>query len=101
MSWSHEGSRHERGYGYAWDKLRLRILARDLYLCQTCLSRGRPTPATCVDHITPKAQDGTDDPENLQALCDACHRAKTKREANEARGVKARPTYDRDGWPVW
>lgn len=41
-------------------------------------------PATEVDHITPKASGGTDDPANLQGICKACHRAKTQDEA--ARG---------------
>ena len=34
-----------------------------------------------VDHITPLHMGGTDDPDNLQALCPACHRRKTEREA--------------------
>lgn len=101
MAWGHEGSRHDRGYGYEWTKQRKRILARDRYLCQPCLAKGRPTLATEVDHIIAKAFDGTDDDDNLQSICDDCHRAKTKREANEARGIKGRPVFDKDGWPVW
>ena len=95
------GSRHERGYGADWVKLRLRILRRDGYLCQQCRRDGRPTPATDVDHIIPKAKDGTDDPDNLEALCKPCHKAKTAREALEAQGIKPRPRYGADGWPVW
>jgi 5-methylcytosine-specific restriction protein A len=98
MAWEHEASRHERGYGYRWVKLRQRILARDDYLCQPCLSQGRPTPATQVDHITPKSQDGADDPENLQAICAECHDAKTQREATKAKPGIA---YDERGFPVW
>ncbi len=73
--WNHGGaSRHKRGYGAAWDKLRKRILERDKYLCQPCLiERGRPTPATQVDHKQPKAHGGTDDPENLRSICRPCH----------------------------
>jgi 5-methylcytosine-specific restriction protein A len=36
--------------------------------------------ATHVDHIKPKAHGGTDDDDNLESLCAACHRAKTATE---------------------
>lgn len=38
---------------------------------------GQYVPATDVDHIVPRAQGGTDAPENLQPLCHACHSRKT------------------------
>jgi len=98
MTWEHEGSRHERGYGYEWTKKRAYVLARDGYLCQPCYRKGKPTPATEVDHITPKSQDGTDDTDNLQAICSTCHKAKT---AQEATGRKARQEYDINGFPIW
>lgn len=75
------GTRHERGYGSAWVRLRERVLARDNGLCQPCATDGRTTPAVAVDHIRAKAHGGTDDEANLQAICSACHRAKTQREA--------------------
>lgn len=37
-----------------------------------------------VDHIMPKAHGGTDDPNNLETLCNTCHKAKTARETTEA-----------------
>lgn len=78
----HRGSRHERGYGTAWDKLRERILRRDAGLCQPCMRRGHVTPGCrTVDHKVNKAQGGTDDDANLQAICEPCHRAKTQAEA--------------------
>lgn len=86
------GTRHERGYGSKWDKIRERILRRDNGLCQECLRNGRltvvghkPFSAYC-DHIVPKAEGGTDDDSNLQTLCRACHQAKTDAEKNRARG---------------
>lgn len=91
------GTRHERGYGAAWVRTRKRILDRDLHLCQPCLERGRPTPARTVDHITPKAEGGTDDPANLRAICDACHKAKTTDEGHRAAGHTTRLRRD-DGW---
>ena len=96
VSWDHEQSRHERGYGYRWTKLRANVLRRDDYLCQPCIKQGRVTPANEVDHITPKSKDGTDDYDNLQAICTLCHKAKTKREATHSK----RPTFGIDGWPM-
>lgn len=75
------GNRHARGYGTAWDKLRAQILRRDRHLCQPCYATGRPEPASQVDHIVPKAQGGTDDPNNLQAICKDCHKVKTSKES--------------------
>lgn len=97
------GTRHQRGYGSAWDRLRVGILARDMHLCQPCLAEGRATPARTVDHIKPKAKGGTDNPENLRAICDECHKAKTTAEGHEAKGqqVKSRVRFDADGRPVW
>src|SRR5262245_40732128 len=80
-------SRHERGYGTAWDKLRTRILERDHGICQPCQGAGRLTLASQVDHIKPKADGGTDDEANLQAICKPCHDAKTAAESQRARGV--------------
>lgn len=73
-------SRHVRGYGTAWDKLRIRILKRDNGLCLVCRDAGRLTLAQHVDHITPKAEGGTDDESNLQSICEPCHNEKTKAE---------------------
>lgn len=75
------GSRHQRGYGAAWDRIRQRILKRDEGLCQPCLAEGRTSLGVQVDHIVPKAQGGDDSDANLQAICEACHKAKTARES--------------------
>lgn len=79
------GTRHERGYGSAWDKLRALILARDAGLCQPCAQAQRVALATAVDHKIPKAEGGTDDEDNLQSICRACHLDKTSAEAK--RGI--------------
>ncbi|MCC8381544.1 HNH endonuclease [Xenorhabdus sp. PB30.3] len=73
-------SRHERGYGSQWDKLKTRVKQRDNFLCQHCLRQGRVVTGTTVDHIQPKAHGGTDALSNLQLLCEACHRQKTATE---------------------
>ena len=100
MAWKHTKSRHERGYGKNWDKLRLTVLRRDRYICQPCQAMGRVTPAGQVDHIKPKAQGGTDDADNLQAICADCHKAKTQAEAKAAQGATVAPPIGADGWPV-
>lgn len=80
------GSRQARGYGADWDRRRARILRRDGYRCQCkeCKDGGFITPATDVDHIIPRADGGSDDDDNLQALGHECHRRKTANE-NAAR----------------
>lgn len=97
MAWSKESSA-ARGYGAAWRKLRLRILARDMHLCQCeqCAQRAVPLPATDVDHIKPKAQGGTDDEQNLRALNRECH----KRITQEQQGKRWRHEVGLDGWPT-
>lgn len=77
-------SRHERGYGYAWEKLREIVMRRDAGLCQVCKAAGRLTTGTVVDHIKPKAEGGTDELDNLQVICKPCHTMKTAGES--ARG---------------
>lgn len=86
------GSRHDRGYGSKWDRIRERILQRDAGLCQQCLREGRihhvagKKFAAHVDHIKPKSQGGSDDDSNLETLCRSCHQDKTDREKNARRG---------------
>ena len=85
--WSapHRGSRHQRGYGWAWEQKREQVLDRDAGLCQPCARRGVLTPGCrTVDHIVPKARGGTDDLKNLQTICSgagSCHQAKTQAES--------------------
>jgi 5-methylcytosine-specific restriction enzyme A len=69
----------ERGYGTAWKKLRAFVLQREP-LCRACNEQGFVKGATTVDHIKPKRHGGTDDLENLQPLCDECHKTKTAKE---------------------
>lgn len=101
-------SRHERGYGWQWERLREQILRRDCYLCQCvhCKAEGRTAIATQVDHIISKdkakrqgwSAAQIDAPSNLQAINAECHKRKTM----EERGAepKDRPTIGLDGFPV-
>ena len=97
MAWSKE-SRHKRGYGNAWDKLRKVIMQRDCGLCQVCANAGRVTIAQAVDHIKPKAKGGTDAESNLQAICKPCHDAKTM--TDEGKKLSKRFAIGLDGWPI-
>lgn len=89
-------SRHERGYGKEWDRLRQQAMTRDNRLCQPCLRAGRVTAATEVDHVTPKAKGGTDEMANLQAICSLCHVEKGLRDD----GKRVKTEIGADGWPV-
>lgn len=101
-------SRHERGYGNAWDRLRLQILRRDCGICQCaeCKAAGLVTLATEVHHIKSKAecarlrwtQEQTDHPSNLAAINKDCHKRETA--AEQGRELKVRPTIGLDGFPI-
>lgn len=69
------GTTAERGYGAAWRRLRLYIIARDPVCC-ICKAHH----SEHVDHIRPKTAGGTDATDNLQGLCATCHMTKTKGE---------------------
>jgi len=94
------GTSTERGYGAAWRKIRNAAMRRDNWLCQPCQRNGKVTAATECDHILPKSQGGTDDPENLQGICRECHQAKTEAEAAKAQGRRTKRTIGPDGWPA-
>lgn len=78
-------------------------MTRDDWLCQPCQRKGRVTPATECDHIMPKHKGGTDDIDNLAAICKPCHAEKTALEAAEAQGrkLKRRLSFDKEGFPIW
>ena len=110
MAWP-TTSRHQRGYGSSWDKLRLVILKRDKYLCQCDQCKGgrpggRLTVASDVNHIIPKAKakamgwtdEQIDDPTNLQSVAGDCH----ERITAEQFGGTYRPKVKigLDGFPI-
>lgn len=53
-----------------------------------------------VDHRIPLWKGGSEEPENLQALCPACHRRKTEKE-NKERNATGRVTDTLLQVPVW
>ncbi len=71
------GSAASRGYGAQWQRRR-RMYLRAHPVCVHC-----GAPASDVDHIVARKAGGGEEETNLQALCHACHNAKT---AGERRG---------------
>ena len=80
------GTAHERGYTARWQRYRVMYL-RANPLCRECHGKGRITPATVVDHITPHKgyHDLFWNPDNHQPLCKPCHDRKTARERKDGR----------------
>ena len=71
MSWRHRRLDRER-----WERVRGEILEAAGWRCRKCDGY-----ANEVDHIRPLHRGGAEyDPDNLQALCRACHAEKTRRE---------------------
>jgi 5-methylcytosine-specific restriction protein A len=105
MAWSKE-SRHKRGYGTAWDKIRERILKRDEGMCQCTDCKGIKRSANEVDHIVSKAkakrlgwsQARIDAESNLQAINHDCHIKKSAEEQGQA--LKPKVKIGLDGWPI-
>ena len=95
MAWSK--GKTSLGYDSEWKRIRKRVLHRDSYLCQPCLRKGRPTPATEVDHILARSKGGeVHDESNCEAICHACHQEKSIRE----QGGKPKRIIGLDGFPV-
>lgn len=67
-----------------WRRLRQMVLRREPW-CRMCRAEGRFTPATEVDHIVPVSKGGTNEMDNLQALCKSCHSKKTARDTGWSR----------------
>jgi len=76
---------------WQWDRVRQKVLKRDNYTCVKC---GFHTGYNLiVDHIKPIALGGKEyDLDNLQTLCEKCHREKTKKDlkriARQRRKIK-------------
>jgi 5-methylcytosine-specific restriction protein A len=86
----------DRTRGRKLQRQRARLF-REQPLCVVCLAKGRVTPATERDHIIPLSQGGTDTDDNVQALCSACHKAKSQSEMNRE-GLA--PGCDVNGLPL-
>jgi hypothetical protein len=64
-------------------RLRFETLRRDDHACRYC-GRRAPDVELTVDHVTPVALGGTDDPTNLVAACAECNSGKSSIRPGEA-----------------
>ena len=87
--WRPIGSRADRGYGPAHDRIR-RAMLREEPNCRACAAEGRETKASHADHIVPKCLGGSDARSNYQPLCLAHSRSKTGREGAMIRNARRR-----------
>ncbi len=72
--------------GYVSGTLRYEVLKRARFRCELC-GVSADVRALEVDHIVPRNKGGTDDPDNLQALCYRCNSMKRDRDATDFRSV--------------
>ncbi len=59
--------------------LRFEVMRRDGFRCRLCGAIAADGAKLEVDHIVPVSRGGTNDPHNLQTLCEACNRGKSNR----------------------
>ena len=59
-------------YGRTWKQIRAAFLSANP-LCVMCDREGRLTPATLAHHEVKLTDGGTNDWENMMALCQECH----------------------------
>ena len=81
-----EGAKRAEDYGPVWRGKSKVYLAKH----PTCEQCGT-AKSTATDHIKPRAQGGTDEWDNMMALCRPCHSRKTGHEARgyvEPRGAR-------------
>lgn len=63
---------HRRRYGNHWKRIRDAFL-REHPFCEMCRRDGRATAADTVHHIVPLSEGGSNEWDNLMALCHSCH----------------------------
>lgn len=78
-TWGKQPTATKRVTGRRLQQMRQELFRRSP-LCAECERLGRVTLATQRDHIKPLAEGGTDDDDNVQALCGPCHEGKSLQE---------------------
>ena len=76
----------------AFKKQRLRVLARDQYICQYCGTPG----ATHCDHVVAKVDGGGDELDNLVAACAKCNQLKGRKSVGLFLGRLSAPPVSPD-----
>ncbi len=72
--------------GYISGTLRYEVLKHARFRCELC-GVSADVRALEADHIVPRSRGGTDDPDNLQALCYRCNAMKRDRDDTDFRGM--------------
>jgi 5-methylcytosine-specific restriction protein A len=72
------------GNRWLWSKKRALVMARDNRRCQLGIAGVCTSIATEVDHIRPRAVGGTDEMNNLRAVCRRCHISRGMDESGRA-----------------
>lgn len=78
-NWQPSGTRQERGYGVAHQRLRRQVLAEEPH-CRICLATGKITRASVLDHVVPLCLGGPTIRSNVQPACEPCSASKSGRE---------------------
>lgn len=76
--WSHRA----KSSGYVSGTLRFDVLKKASFHCELC-GISADKKALEVGHLVPRNYGGTDDPENLQALCFSCNAMKRDRDSTD------------------
>ena len=92
--WQHRVS----GLGYVPGNRRYTVLKRAGFRCELC-GISAEDRALDVDHILPRKHGGTDDLENLQALCWKCNANKGAGDATDFRAVREGYRHREKGCP--
>lgn len=82
--------------GYISGTLRYEVLKRAAFHCELC-GISADLKALEVDHITPRNKGGSDEMENLQALCYSCNAMKRDRDDTDFRQVRESYTHREPG----
>lgn len=78
--WANRNARRCGTSGWAWQRIRQRVLQRDHHRCRYCSGS-----AEVVDHVVSRAAGGSDDESNLVAACKRCNEQKRRAEARRGR----------------
>jgi len=74
----HLNRKKSKHYNSNWRRIRNNFLKINPF-CKECYKNNKLTPANEVHHIIPVYEGGTNDYENLMALCKSCHSKITRK----------------------
>jgi diadenosine tetraphosphate (Ap4A) HIT family hydrolase len=84
--------------GYISGTLRYEVLKQAKFHCELC-GVSADLKALEVDHIKPRNKGGTDDVDNLQALCYSCNSMKRDRDDTDFREIRESYRHNEKGCP--